>query len=91
MRPTLFGVRAAVFYVVMLAAFYATHYSNLFFLLLAFLTLSETVLAPLWAWVGFAETPSPYTLAGGAVVLAAIVFETMRRIRPTRARRRTSD
>jgi drug/metabolite transporter (DMT)-like permease len=28
----------------------------------------------LWAWLGAGEVPAPDTLAGGAVVLAALVF-----------------
>lgn len=37
----------------------------------ALLTLTETVLAPVWAWWGAAEVPSLLTLIGGAIVLAA--------------------
>ena len=40
MRPTRFGVQAGLFYLVMLAAFFAAPYSNLFFGLLGFLTLA---------------------------------------------------
>ncbi len=39
MRLTLFGLQGLAFYVVILGAFYATPYSNPFFLLLGFLTL----------------------------------------------------
>lgn len=39
MRVTRFGFQAGVFYLVMVAAFYAAPYSNLFFLLLSFLTI----------------------------------------------------
>lgn len=39
MRPTRFGIHGAVFWTVMCGAFYAAPYSNLFFLLLGFLTL----------------------------------------------------
>ena len=39
MRPTRFGVQGGVFYLVMVVAFYSAPYSNLFFLLLSFLTL----------------------------------------------------
>ncbi len=39
MRITRFGLQAIVFYVTMLGAFFAAPYSNLFFLLLGFLTL----------------------------------------------------
>lgn len=47
---------------------------------LAFLSLSETVLAPIWAWLAFAEVPSVYGLVGGAVVLGAIITETALRV-----------
>jgi drug/metabolite transporter (DMT)-like permease len=33
----------------------------------------ETPLAPLWVWLAFGETPLPTTLAGGALVMAAVV------------------
>ncbi len=39
MRPTLFGARALLFYAVCVGAYFAAPYVNLFFLLLAFLTL----------------------------------------------------
>ena len=48
---------------------------------LAFLTLTEVVLAPIWVWAAFAEVPSAYTLAGGAVVLVAICTEAVLRVR----------
>ena len=48
---------------------------------LAFLTLTEVVLAPLWVWAAFGEVPSAYTLVGGAVVLAAIGTEAVLRVR----------
>jgi len=51
---------------------------------LAFLTLTETVLAPFWVWLGFGEVPSGYTFAGGAIVFAALVGEAALRV--TRAR-----
>lgn len=37
----------------------------------ALLTLTETVLSPVWAWWGAAEIPSTLTLIGGIVVLGA--------------------
>ena len=46
---------------------------------LAFLTLTEVVFAPVWVWIGFGEIPSDYTLAGGAIVLTAIVAEAASR------------
>jgi drug/metabolite transporter (DMT)-like permease len=39
----------------------------------ALLSIWETVLGPLWVWLFLAETPSPRTLIGGAIVLAAIL------------------
>ena len=48
---------------------------------LAFLSLTETILAPIWAWIGYNETPSRYAVIGGLVVLSAIVTETALRVR----------
>ena len=48
---------------------------------LAFLSLTEIVLAPIWVWWVFAEVPSRTTLLGGAVVLSALVIEGTRRAR----------
>jgi len=39
---------------------------------IALLGLLEVVLGPLWAWLGAGEVPGGATLAGGAVVLAAL-------------------
>jgi len=35
----------------------------------------EIVLAPLWVWIFFAENPGAATIIGGAVVLAAVLFQ----------------
>lgn len=35
--------------------------------------LLETILAPVWVWLIFAEVPSARTLAGGAILVAALV------------------
>lgn len=37
-------------------------------------SLIETVLGPLWAWIGVGEAPGVPALVGGAVVVGAIVF-----------------
>lgn len=34
----------------------------------------ETPLTPMWVWLVFGETPSPPTMAGGAVVFAAVLW-----------------
>jgi drug/metabolite transporter (DMT)-like permease len=39
---------------------------------IALLALLEVVLGPLWAWLGAGEAPASATLAGGAIVLAAL-------------------
>ena len=39
---------------------------------IALFALLEVVLGPLWAWLGAGEAPAAATLAGGAVVLAAL-------------------
>jgi len=38
----------------------------------ALFSLSESILAPIWVWVGVGERPSLLTLAGSAVVLASV-------------------
>jgi drug/metabolite transporter (DMT)-like permease len=40
------------------------------------ITLLEVVLGPLWAWLFVGERPGAITLAGGAVVIVAIVVQT---------------
>ncbi len=44
---------------------------------LSLLALLEVLLGPLWAWLGAAEVPASATLMGGAVVLAALVFNEL--------------
>jgi len=49
------------------------------------LSLSEMVLAPVWVWLAFGETPGSRTFAGGSVLLAAMVLQAasgLRRRRP---------
>jgi drug/metabolite transporter (DMT)-like permease len=41
------------------------------------ITLLEVVLGPLWVWLALEERPSTLTLAGGAIVIAAIVIQTL--------------
>ncbi len=36
------------------------------------LALAETILGPLWVWLGVGERPTPLALAGGAIVLVAL-------------------
>ena len=52
--------------------------------LLAFLSLSEIVLAPIWAWLGAGEVPTGLTLVGGAIVLGAVLSQPLARARRTR-------
>jgi drug/metabolite transporter (DMT)-like permease len=44
---------------------------------LSLLALLEVLLGPLWAWLGAGEAPAPATLGGGAVVLAALIFNEL--------------
>ena len=39
----------------------------------ALLSLTETVLGPIWVWLAIDETPSLLTLAGGLIVMIAVV------------------
>ena len=41
----------------------------------ALITLLEVVLGPLWVWIALSERPSTATLAGGAVVMAAVILQ----------------
>lgn len=41
------------------------------------LTLAEAVMAPVWVWLAYAETPGPATLLGGLIVLGAVVLQTL--------------
>ena len=43
----------------------------------ALITLLEIVLGPLWVWIAESEQPSTTTLAGGAIVLAAVVIQAV--------------
>lgn len=42
------------------------------------------VMAPFWVWIGVGEVPSDLTLAGGAVVLAALIGHGIAALRRTR-------
>ena len=42
----------------------------------ALITLLEIVLGPVWVWIALGEAPAASTVAGGCVVLAAVVFQT---------------
>ena len=44
---------------------------------IALLALLEVVLGPLWAWLGAGEAPPPATLAGGALVIAALLVNEL--------------
>jgi len=44
---------------------------------IALLALLEVVLGPLWAWLGAGEAPALATLAGGAVVIAALLLNEL--------------
>jgi drug/metabolite transporter (DMT)-like permease len=43
----------------------------------ALITLLEIVLGPIWVWLVQGEQPSAATLAGGVIVLAAVVFQAV--------------
>lgn len=47
----------------------------------ALFALSESILAPIWVWIGVGETPSSLTLAGSAIVLLAVVVYCLLTIR----------
>jgi drug/metabolite transporter (DMT)-like permease len=43
----------------------------------ALITLLEVVLGPFWVWIALREQPDTATLVGGAIVIAAIVIQTL--------------
>ena len=43
----------------------------------ALITLLEIVLGPLWVWVFLSEQPGTATIAGGVIVLAAVILQTL--------------
>jgi RarD protein len=45
----------------------------------ALITLLEVVLGPIWVWLAYRENPGNATLVGGAVVLAAVVYQATER------------
>lgn len=52
---------------------------------LTLLSLTELVFAPVWVWLAVGEVPSPLTVVGGAILMAAIVYQALsgaRRPRP---------
>jgi len=49
----------------------------------ALITLLEVVLAPLWVWIAISERPAPTAIAGGIVVILAVVLQTTQRARPS--------
>ena len=34
----------------------------------------DVPLAPIWVWIAFGETPAPTTVAGGVIVIAAVIL-----------------
>ena len=51
---------------------------------IALLGLLEVVLGPLWAWLAIGETPAAATLAGGCVVLGALILNEAGALRQKR-------
>jgi drug/metabolite transporter (DMT)-like permease len=46
----------------------------------------ETVLGPLWVWLVLSERPAQAALAGGALILAALLTNTLAELIPPRRR-----
>lgn len=52
--------------------------------------LLETVLAPLWVWLIFFEEPTPNSLIGGAIIIAALLAHSTWQLAESRRRRSLS-
>lgn len=48
---------------------------------ISLLALLEVLLGPVWAWLGAGEIPAQETLIGGAVVMAALIFNELAALR----------
>ena len=48
------------------------------------ITLLEVVLGPLWVWLIYQEDPGAPTLAGGVVIIAAVLLHAVAELRPAR-------
>jgi drug/metabolite transporter, DME family len=44
---------------------------------LTLLSLTELALAPIWVWLAVGEVPTPLTLVGGGIIMAAIVYQAL--------------
>jgi len=53
---------------------------------IALITLLEVVLAPLWVWIAISERPAPTAIAGGTVVILAVVLQTTQKTQASVAR-----
>lgn len=53
----------------------------------ALFALSESVLNPVWVWIGVNEVPGRYTLYGSSVVLAAVIVYSLIAIHNERQQR----
>jgi len=54
------------------------------------LLMTEIVLAPIWVWLAYNEQPTAATMAGGLVILLAVVWLTLEAIKSARAPRTSS-
>ncbi len=53
--------------------------------------LLETVLAPIWVWIVFAETPTTQTLIGGSILILALLAHSLWQMRSKARAARASD
>ena len=53
--------------------------------------LLETVLAPIWVWIVFAETPTTQTLMGGSILIFALLAHSLWQIRAKNRATREGD
>jgi drug/metabolite transporter (DMT)-like permease len=53
---------------------------------LAMLAQAETVAAPIWTYLVFAETTTVSVIAGGALILVAVMMQALGGARPTAKR-----
>lgn len=73
-------------YILLIAGLFVTPFSRVFVLIgtktlpaseVSLLTILETILAPIWAWIFLREFPHTHAIIGGSIILAALVINSL--------------
>lgn len=73
-------------YILLVAGLLISPFSRIFVLIgtktlpaseISLLTILETILAPIWAWVFLSEVPAMSTILGGTIILSTLILNTL--------------